>query len=290
MLVRSARFWYVPVAVLLSIVGLVWYVRATSFTGTIVVESQPTTANGSYLWSKSLSGVHTTTLGRGPFSTRVSFAPDGKAAELRKLGNGWQVVLSTKDGERVLTQSKTLKRDLVWAQNGLSLAYAEADPTRGSLGSPTTWTVQRVLTNGDTIEAGKGIRPIPVAGSETLMLTEDGVVRARIGDIPELIIKSPKKVFDTPLAATADGTYIAWVNPGDAQLQVFTLTAARSYIPYAHAPVRATSLAFNAEGTELLATVPRDADAVLFRMRLSDGTVSEVGTLEEKGIITDWYE
>lgn len=266
------------------------YIENSTLEGALVLHAVGLEQSGAHSWSTSWGMVTSEPLVRGPFSTDVSFAADGTRAELKKIGSYAQVVLTAEAGEYVRTSSETLKRDLVWAPNGLSLAYAEADPKKTLLGNPNSWTVVRVLKNGDALTVGHGIRPQPVLGSETLMLTQEGIVRVRIGEAPELVVASAKKVYDTPLAATRDGSHIAWVNPADASLQVFTQSAARTYTPHLTLTIPATSLRFSPDGSYLMATTEDGVHTTLLRIRVKDGVVSKMGTVLEPVRITDWYE
>ena len=220
-------------------------------------------------------------------------SPDGVVAYLSKSKGQWQVFFSDHGTERVITHTPTMKRDLVFSPDGLSVAFSEISATSSVAmrQNPDSWSVVRMLRSGASVVVGTGTHPHALRGSETVAVTSRGVESFAVGRDPEILIKSVVPVFESPLAVSRDGNRLAWVNPADHSLQVFEYTAAHTYAPIViKEAFPATSLLFSFDGTALIATRSREHDVVLTHIRLPSGVEHNIPQLHADDVVTAWIQ
>jgi hypothetical protein len=221
----------------------------------------------------------------------ASPAEDGTVVYLSKVKGVWQIFFSEAGTERAVTDTDTIKRDVVWADGGGSIAYAEiaTSSTLTERLDPNAWSVVRMLRNGQRITVGNGIRPQSLVGSETAALTSRGVEVFLPFEESRLIIESPVPVLDTVFAVAPGGKRIAWINPGDQSLQVFERTPAQTYAPvYVKEGIRAQGMAFSDDGGSLLLSETREGGTLVVHLDLETGRTRSTTRIPVRGILSAW--
>lgn len=219
-----------------------------------------------------------------PFVTDASVAPDGARAFLARHNGATQVMFDDGTGARALTDTKTLKRDLVWAPDGQSLAFSEIATSTADRTNPDNWMVVRMLRTGDAVSVGNGIHPAALAGSDTAALTSQGIVSLNRGRDPKVLIAGAVTTGST--ATAVSGNYIAWVNPADGSLQIFEMTATGTYTPLlVKKSFVATSLQF-VDVHGLLATRTSGESTTLVYVSVPAGTEKMLGSVPGTAVLT----
>lgn len=216
---------------------------------------------------------------------------DGTVVYLSKHKGVWQLFFSDATGDRVVTDTPTVKRDVVWAAGGASLAYSEisATSTLAERQNPDAWSIVRRLRTGESFTVGNGIRPYPLVGSETAALTSQGIVSFVKYEEPKLLVASAVPVLDTPFTVSSDGLRLAWINPSDRSLQVFVRTPANTYAPLLVKPAfRADALRFSLDGTALLASHRTEEGTILVHIDLERDVVRESVRTPVTGVLSAW--
>lgn len=208
----------------------------------------------------------------------------------------FQIAISASGDDRLITATDVKKQDLAWAPDGNSLAFATiGSSTPDERRNLDAYTVVRALLSGAEVAVGNGIHPIPLPGNQTLALTSRGVEALIASGTPSTLLIATKisPSLGTPLAASLDGSLIAWVNPMDYSLQVFMRNPGGQYIPkFIKTDVAPLSLTFSPDGAYLMMTVDDGMGSTqLAVMSLTSGTISTVGDIPGSFKLNAWkYE
>lgn len=226
----------------------------------------------------------------------VAFSPI-QNSEARAIQGNDGVQISFLRGERkqFATHDASEIDWLRFSPDGGSIAFASLATTTGRSRTPEDYAVIRMLPTGESVVVGTGIRPFPVPGNATIAITSNGVVSLVPGvNDPRLLIKTEVPATGgTPLAVSLNGDRIAWVNPMDNSLQVFSRTPAGTFVPLLlNEHIAPTSLAFSPDGNRLaFAEEEGNGNSSISVLTLLSGAVTPVGQFEGIIDISQWiYE
>ena len=109
-----------------------------------------------------------------------------------------------------------------------------------------------------------------------------GVVRVSPGASEyQVLLAAPVAATSrTPLSEWGDGKLLAWVNPGDGSLQVFSETKQGSYAPiYLNQELHPNSFGFSPDGASLVIAKIVGESTDLYQVALADGAIERVATV-----------
>lgn len=265
-------------------------------TGVLVI--QRTYSDGERVMEKVVvrNGLHTALNTTSSYAEYSALSPvgDGEVSATVEQGKV-RIFFHRGDGERSVLYDSTEVGDFRFSPDGGSIAFVSLSSTSSSRDLPESYSIVRMLINGESVEVGKGVRPFPVPGNATIALHSEGVVSLVPGvqESHVLIKTEVPATRDTPLSVSLDGTRIAWVNPMDSSLQIFSRTPAGTYVPLLlKEGISPSSLAFSPDG-EYVAFVIKESEnlSAVNVMSIVSGTVTPVARLEGAVDVTQWiYE
>lgn len=217
--------------------------------------------------------------------------------EVRSIQVDGGIQISFLRGEKKLFVTHDSSRIgwLRFSPDGGSIAFASfvSSTTRATL--PEDYVIVRMLPTGESVGVGRGIRPFPVPGNATIAVTSRGVVSLvpGVSDQRVLIKTEVPATGGTPLAVSMNGDRIAWVNPMDNSLQVFSRTPAGTFVPLLlNENIAPTSLAFSPDSTRLAYTEMQSNGSSSIRvLTLLSGAITPIGEYNGVVDISQWiYE
>lgn len=239
---------------------------------------------------------------RTPFDTstghvqHIALSPlvDGEVRVASEEGKT-KISFFRNDGERYVVHDSGVVEDFRFSPDGGSIAFASLSSGALPRQIPENYSIVRMLLSGESVEVGRGVRPFPIPGNATVALASEGVVSLVPGvQEPHVLIKTEVPATrDTPLAVSLDGTRIAWVNPMDNSLQIFSRTPAGTFVPLLlKEGISPSSLAFSPDGAHVAFVVNESQNVfALSVLSVMSGTVTPVTQFDDAIDVTQWiYE